>query len=418
MESDNLYDICIIGAGISGLYCARELKKLYPTAKICVLEKYKFIGGRISTFRKNIPGIGHIQWEAGAGRIHNSHHNTLELLKEYGLETIPIPNDLEWRTPEVNYPIEFSHYIKNIEPISQVKNEILRNHTLKNLIEEILDKNEAKQLIETYEYRSELDTLRADKALSVLLKEIGNDSGFVVVKQGFSSLIGALKRSVEAMGIDILREHEVLDIIWSNNIHDVLVNNTKSIRALNVVITLPRNIVAGLPCFKGLPILKQVKMRPLVRIYVVFPKVNGKVWFEDVKKFISPTKNRFVIPMNSKQGTMMISYTDGKDAEYWMNRIKYFGEIISVEECAKELRRLFPDRIIPNPIFHKIFAWSDACSYWIPGDYDIETVSNKSISPLASMPHLFMCGESWSTKQTWVEGALLQAKALVAKLST
>ena len=61
------YDICIIGAGIAGLYCARELSRKYRDMKICILEKYEFIGGRTSTFRDVVDGID-IQWEAGAGR--------------------------------------------------------------------------------------------------------------------------------------------------------------------------------------------------------------------------------------------------------------------------------------------------------------------------------------------------------------
>jgi flavin-dependent dehydrogenase len=45
-----MYDICIIGAGIAGLYCAREIQKKMLDAKICILEKFKNIGGRIYTF--------------------------------------------------------------------------------------------------------------------------------------------------------------------------------------------------------------------------------------------------------------------------------------------------------------------------------------------------------------------------------
>jgi len=412
------YDICILGAGISGLYCARELKKLHPTAKICVLEKYKFIGGRISTYRREIPGIGQIQWEAGAGRIHKSHHNTMDLLKEYKLDVVPIPSEIDWRTPETSEPIDFSHYLKNIQPISELSDSILRNHTVKQIIQEVFDKKEAKNLIDSYEYRSELDTLRADKALDILSKELGHNSGFYVVKQGFSALIGGLKDSLEELRVPIFREHEVTEIKWEDNIHKVFINNNKLIQALNVIITIPRDAVASLPCFKGLPLLKQVKMRPLVRIYAVFPKMNNRVWFEGLNKFICSNKIRFVIPMNPTLGSMMISYTDGKEAEYWMDRVKRLGEITVIHECMDELRSLFPDRTIPNPIFHKIHAWPDGCSYWTPGNYDIETVSYEAFSPIKSMPNLYMCGESWSTKQAWVEGALVHAKALVASIST
>ena len=76
------YDICIIGAGIAGLYCARELSKKYPESKICVLEKFKEVGGRTYTYHTTVNGLK-ISWEAGAGRIHKSHHHVWDLLKEY-----------------------------------------------------------------------------------------------------------------------------------------------------------------------------------------------------------------------------------------------------------------------------------------------------------------------------------------------
>lgn len=38
------YDICIVGAGPSGLSCAIRLKQLKPDLNICVLEKASSIG--------------------------------------------------------------------------------------------------------------------------------------------------------------------------------------------------------------------------------------------------------------------------------------------------------------------------------------------------------------------------------------
>jgi flavin-dependent dehydrogenase len=49
-----MYDICIIGAGIAGLYCAREIKKKMTGASICILEKFKEIGGRAYHLVTNI----------------------------------------------------------------------------------------------------------------------------------------------------------------------------------------------------------------------------------------------------------------------------------------------------------------------------------------------------------------------------
>ena len=111
-----MYDICILGAGIAGLYCAREIQKKMPDAKICILEKFKEIGGRAYTFHTTVNGL-HISWEAGAGRIHKSHHNVLKLLKEYNIDTIPIEGGVEWRTPEGSVKIEFRKLLRNLELI-------------------------------------------------------------------------------------------------------------------------------------------------------------------------------------------------------------------------------------------------------------------------------------------------------------
>lgn len=45
-----IYDIIIIGSGISGLYTAYNIKKTSPNKSFLILEKYKkqWIGGRMS----------------------------------------------------------------------------------------------------------------------------------------------------------------------------------------------------------------------------------------------------------------------------------------------------------------------------------------------------------------------------------
>jgi hypothetical protein len=79
-----------------------------------------------------------------------------------------------------------------------------------------------------------------------------------------------------------------------------------------------------------------------------------------------------------------------------------------------EIRRLFPDSEIPNPIFFKFHPWYDGCTYWLPGKYSIEDESDKSLQPLKdTIPNLFMCGESFAVKQCWMESALEQADKLI-----
>ena len=402
------WDICIIGAGIAGLYCALELSKKYPRNKICVLEKYKYIGGRTFTFKDNAKNL---QWEAGAGRVHKSHHHVTKLINHYGLTKIPIPNEIEWRPSSDNVePIKIEAYINNLG-LDFLSPEILRTHTLKDLLTRISGYSITKKLMNHYEYRSEFDTQRADKALEALENELGDGEGFYIIKEGFSALIGHMKHDIEKAGVRILRENEATDIRKDDKSYIVEIRNAQPIKSAKVIVALTRDAVAELPCFKGLSILKQVKMRPLVRIYAVFPNTGGKMWFEGMAKFVCPKPVRYVIPINSKQGTIMISYTDGEDAEYWLRKMKESNHIEQITgEIMGQIRGLFPDIKIPEPTFLKIHPWADGCSYWTPGDYDFNKVSKASVRPLPkSMPCVYMCGESWAYNQAWVQCAIDQA---------
>jgi hypothetical protein len=107
----------------------------------------------------------------------------------------------------------------------------------------------------------------------------------------------------------------------------------------------------------------------------------------------------------------MISYTDGNDAAYWMRQDRS-----SIQEMIlDEIRQLFPDRTIPDPLFFKLHDWKQGCSYWLPGSYSVEEESAKSLQPLPhTMPNLFMCSESFAVKQCWIESAVEQADVLLS----
>jgi hypothetical protein len=79
-----------------------------------------------------------------------------------------------------------------------------------------------------------------------------------------------------------------------------------------------------------------------------------------------------------------------------------------------EIRQLFPDRTIPDPIFFKQHPWISGCTYWLPGSYNVIEESYKSLHPMANdYPGLFIANESFAVKQCWMESALEQADRLL-----
>ena len=65
--------------------------------------------------------------------------------------------------------------------------------------------------------------------------------------------------------------------------------------------------------------------------------------------------------------------------------------------------------------FHGLVV-ADGCSYWLPypvGPLDARKAQHEVHYPYpSSAPNVYVCGESWSCCQTWMEGAVRNAQGL------
>ena len=108
----------------------------------------------------------------------------------------------------------------------------------------------------------------------------------------------------------------------------------------------------------------------------------------------------------------MISYTDSKYADYWLDMID------SEEKLYKKLRinleKMFPDRKIPDPIWVKHHYWKHGAGYWKKGK-DSDKIMPKVIQPFDNK-NIFICGENYSEHQAWIEGALQTSDMVLKKL--
>jgi hypothetical protein len=154
-------------------------------------------------------------------------------------------------------------------------------------------------------------------------------------------------------------------------------------------------------------------MEPLLRIYAIFPTPS---WFDHLPKVVSHSPVRFVIPVNPKKGVIMISYTDGDDAKYLMNILNSKDGVSKLQSfIMKEIRSLFSSYTIPDPLFFKVHPWNHGCTYWTPGSYNPALLSKSIMHPMPHrFPNVYVCGESFSLKQAWMEGALLHADEMLS----
>ncbi|MEO8673374.1 MAG: FAD-dependent oxidoreductase [Tahibacter sp.] len=88
-------DVLIIGAGVSGLYCAYRLLEQQPTLKICVVEKIGRIGGRLDTDHVVIVDDSgkpvETKDEEGGMRFNFQMTELLELSRRLGLDQRIVP---------------------------------------------------------------------------------------------------------------------------------------------------------------------------------------------------------------------------------------------------------------------------------------------------------------------------------------
>ena len=89
-----MYDVVIIGGGISGIYTMYKLIKLDPKLNVLLLEKDNRFGGRIYTYCEKVDNENYCM-DFGAGRLGYHHKKIVKLIDELKLKKniIPIPTE-------------------------------------------------------------------------------------------------------------------------------------------------------------------------------------------------------------------------------------------------------------------------------------------------------------------------------------
>ena len=410
METEAPYDTIIVGSGIAGLYVAIELLKA-GTKRLAVFERQKGVGGRVHTFRQTVDG-NKLQWEAGAGRISGDHHMILELLKRYKLTFSPIAPTVQYKHTydSALEPDAFQPGIPAfLGPLHGLPPRDLETHTIRQLLTRIHGPKAEAYLIR-FPYRAELDIMRADVALKLFDGEFSR-SDYGVCVEGLSALIDAMRAEAEKLGAVFHMEHTLVDIQQHGLVTATFQHEEPVVvKAKRAVLALPVEALKDLKAFSKWHTMRYLKMEPLLRFYGAFPKEDGKVWYEEYSRIVTSEPLRYIIPGSADVGSMHMSYTDTQDAAYWIRKLKTDGEKKVGEEMLAELRKLIRPTI-PPPYFTKAHAWDYGVTY-----YDPVELSKAALTPIGTMPNVHLCGESFSLRQGWMEGAVEHASMLLKKL--
>jgi monoamine oxidase len=439
-----LYDTIIIGGGIAGLYTAHLLQKREPKHRFIILEKQKYLGGRLLTYSDKYMTV-----EKGGARFSENHHRLIGLLREMGLHKKVVeaspdaffsPADgtatmydsvFDFADRSLNpfsklFDVFTEAYVNSPTPIAPLLARVIiagKLETKEHLIsrnftdfaKEVLCDDDIQHIHDAFGYSTELVEMNAYDCIALLEGGLNPRQKFYVLVGGLTQLINKLVSTINLGERRIFTSSEVFSASYEKN-HFVIKTKTREYRSLKCVFAVPKQGLEKLTLFK--PIYKELKYIgcfPLCRIYCKFDMNNREnAWLHNLPKITTNNNLRIIIPIDSKSGVIMASYTDHKYADFWLGIYESEG----VKGVNKELVKLYKETLgidIPLPISTKVFHWGCGVGYWGKGA-DSAALEKLFLQPFANTP-LYICGEHYSAKsQQLIEGALETAEKVVGEL--
>lgn len=393
-----MYDFIIVGAGISGLYLGNYLKE--NNKNFLIIESKMRIGGRIKTVNYK-----DISYEAGAFRFTENDVKLIKLITKIGLKKY-IKGNTEFQEKDKGFFLRGSnkqklYNTKNnlqfkviIEKISKLDNQELMSNNILTLIDKYYD-NETKNFMKDY---CGFDNF-IENSSGVRLKQYCQllNLRFFYLTCGLSKITDKLFNNVNK---NTILGSKLLDINKKKNGFYQITTDKMNYICKNIILTIPKENLLKINFINSnIKHLDSVSSSSYIKIFAVYPKNNGKVWFHNIGYTVTDTYLRKIIPENYEKGLIQICYNDNKNAEY-MRNIVADGNLKKF--LKQNLERIFPDKEIPEPTFLNCHYWKNGNHFWLPL-YDNKKIHEYMINPIKN---LYIAGESYSMKQAWIEGSL------------
>lgn len=409
----NYYDVIIVGAGISGLYSAYNIKKLNPNKSICILEsnRRQYIGGRIGN---DVFYGSTIVRGAGVGR-----QSTDKLLQKL-LHELHI--DFHPKIVNMNY----SKLIKNPMNIQKMLLELREEYekykikpsiTFKKFVKPYLGDTLYKKFIVSSGYSD----YENEDVFEVLYHYQMDDNGpgWTSLSIPWKKLIEALVAKIGATNIKTTKKVTIIEKI-ENKPCLFLVETEKGEQFIsNKVIVATRInstqklVVNG---SKHNSIYQSVHGQPFLYVYAKFTQKSADILKTFVPFYtIVPGPLQKMVPMNPEKGVYMIAYCDNKNADYLKDFVSNVPQ-----------NRTFFEKEVENAlgiesgslkiIAIKDYYWPIGTHYFDPLDKTKFTSRNDFLNK-AQHPEngMLVVGEAFSIRQGWTEGALSSVQAVLNK---
>ena len=420
------YDFVIVGGGIAGLFTAYKLSE--TDAKILLIEKSDYLGGRVYTVYEDNDKTNDldIHYECGAARFNQNHIHIIQCIIEMGLydDIIHLDHPIHANLRGTEKDFEKVYKTNKTDPKLTLKDiteylykkaetiENKRKMTLKELMNKVMSKEATQFFIDAFGYNSEIEHMNAEDALRLFQSDFMDQDKdkelfFYFSKNGLTKIIDKLEKTCESNGVEIRKNTLLIDFVGDIK----LTTSIGKIETKTLILTGDKQSLMNIPALKKFKELDSVKACPLNRIYAIYPKNNGKVWFHNLHRTTTDNDLRHIIPIDAEKGLIMISYSDDKYADKWH---KYKEEGKLQEHIQKEIKKLYPEKNIPEPFYLEEHYWKAGLHVWKKG-IDSAKVMKKIQKPFKDK-EVFIVGETYCDNQGWMDGALLSAIQVLEQL--
>lgn len=390
-------EISIIGGGISGLYCATLLCE--DGYSIHIYEKLKSFGGRIrSQHDKN----NELLYECGPWRISTHHHLILALVSKLGLTLVKVKQPIvkkgfEKKKEKANNTLR----LPNTNQLTEYQYRCIEQEAIKNVNQEMLEVG--------YDLLFE----RANTTRSYSLKKTHEEEDeFYVVQEGFDTIIKKLLEYLEKKPNVFLHDESCIENVdYNRNVFTLHIQKRMDKKTFQLEKKKTKILITAVPPhemkrWKALtiePNLQMVESYPLMHVYGLVKDFGQKQ-----VKYVCNSPLSQVIQSCYENNWIQLSYSGGRFAKQMQN-LQMMGNHLFEKYIQKEFSKFFPkvsiQKIVP-------YFWRHAVHFWKPNLKAKENkLKEKCIHPHKNKyPHLYWIGESISSKQGWMEGALETAK--------
>lgn len=412
--------VIIIGAGAAGLMAANELANSH---NVIIIESRTQTGGRIRSIRvEHTPGIV----EAGAEFVHGNPEITFELLKQAGIEPIPVAGRMYHK--ENGRWVERHDLVEGWDDLFKKMGQLKDDRTLSSFLHEYFsDDKYAGLRKQAIGYAEGFDVADADKVSVKALYEEWSamEEDNYHIPGGYGRLIDYLEQQCIEKSCRIITDETVKQVDWTNDEVTVYTGKEKY-TANKLIVTIPLGVLQKSlqqhsinftpPIDEQIRAANDIGFGPVVKVVIHFREV---LWNKDAAFLFSDE----MVPVWWTQLPDTVPLLTGWVGGSKASLLKDMSEEEILEKAILSLASIFSTSaqdICDNITASYVFNWSQVPEAL--GAYSYPTPATIAARKLLQQPLLntiFFAGEGLYEGEHpgTVEAALVSGKRIAGQLT-